>query len=73
MTKKQPRPRSGIGILGAFLVAIGLFMIFFLQMSYWGGGLAGLGFTLFVLSTFLDRLDDILDELRAINEKLDKK
>lgn len=66
MTKPQSRKPSGLGIFGAFCIALGLFFAFINLGLYISGASIGAGIALIILSLFLERLDTIIDLLQQI-------
>ena len=71
-SKSKSKNQSGLGIFGAFVIAIGLFIAFIKQDAFIAGVCVGVGVFLIILSLFLDRLDTIIDLLSQIVEHQSK-
>lgn len=69
MVKPTTRKQSGLGIFGMFVIALGLFLGFIKQDIFIAACSIGAGIFLIILSLFLERLDEIIDLLKAILSK----
>lgn len=63
------RKQSGLGIFGIFVIALGLFFGFIKQDIAIAAGSVGAGISLTILALFLERLDLIIELLKAILTK----
>lgn len=73
MVKQPTRKQSGLGIFGIFVIALGLFLGFIKQDIFIAACSVGGGIFLIILSLFLERLDVIIDLLKAILSKDEQK
>lgn len=69
MVKLPTRKQSGLGIFGIFVIALGLFFGFIKQDITIAACSVGAGVLLIILSLFLERLDLIIELLKAILTK----
>lgn len=69
MIKQPTRKQSGLSIFGIFVIAIGLFIGFIKQDLFLAACSVGTGIFLIILSLFLERLDMIIELLKAILNK----